>query len=64
MILPPRYPYPPLPWWMFVTMIPPDLLVKCGKKALEVVQDAKAKAREVGKKHRADWEKRKAACCG
>ena len=53
-------PYPPLPWWVLVTMIPPEMVLKCGKKALNLVKDAKAKARDVGIKHRTEWNERKA----
>jgi hypothetical protein len=42
---------------MFVTMLPPDLLLKGGKKALELVKDAREKARETGRRHRTAWEK-------
>ena len=52
-------PYPPLPWWVLVTMIPPDLALKCGKNALCLLKEARKKAREAGKKHRGAWEKQK-----
>ena len=60
MIYRPYPPYPPLPWWMLVTMIPPDQILKCGKKALCLLQEAREKAQKAGKEHRVKWEKRKA----
>jgi len=70
MIYRPYPPYPPLPWWMLVMMIPPDLALKCGKKALCLLKEAREKAKKTGKEHRVEWEKRKAdwtvrsgSCC-
>ena len=51
-------PYPPLPWWVLVTMIPPDQVLKYGKKALCLLKETREKAKAAGKEHRVAYEKR------
>jgi hypothetical protein len=49
----------PMPWWLVGLMITPDMLCKAGKKTLGLLHEAREKAGDAGKTHRAAWEKRK-----
>jgi hypothetical protein len=51
--LPYRNPYP---WWMLVTLVNPETIVKYGKKALNKLHEARDSAKELGKEHRQSYD--------
>jgi hypothetical protein len=51
----PPYPRFPYPWWMFITMLDPEVIAKYGKLALKHLQEAREKAKKKGKENRKTW---------